>query len=88
MPKVIKYGPALYQRRGLILTGIGVISAVIFYTLMLSPDSPFHRELYVLSFIFCLFGLAYFGASIFMFKKRYDNSFVQIVRIVRICLRP
>jgi len=80
VPKVIKYGPALYQRRGLILTGIGVISAVIFYTLMLSPDSPFHRELYVLSFIFCLFGLAYFGASIFMFKKRYDNSFVQIVR--------
>lgn len=80
VPKVIKYGPALYQKRGLILLTIGVVSAIIFYTLMMQPDSPFHRELYVLSFILCLFGLAYFGASRFMFKRRYDNSFVQIVR--------
>lgn len=80
VPKVIKYGPALYQKRGLILLAVGVISAILFYALMQRPESPFHKELYVLSFIFCLFGMAYFGASRFMFNKRYDNSFVQIVR--------
>jgi len=80
VPKVIKYGPALYQRRGLILLAIGALTAIIFYMLMRDPESVFKQELYVLSAIFGVFGLAYFGASRFMFNQRYDNSFVQIVR--------
>jgi len=80
VPKVIRYGPALYQRRGLILLAVGVVSAAVFYSLRLDEDSPFQRELYVLSFIFILFGMAYFVASRFMYRKRYDFSFVQIVR--------
>ena len=73
-PLVIRFGPKLYLRNGAILSMVGAGLTIWFYT------QQMNQELYVLAGILLLFGLSYMGASTFMFKNRYRNGFVQIVR--------
>ncbi len=73
-PLVIKYSPNTYLRIGLGLLAIAALLSIWFYSGGLDP------QLYVLCGIIAVFGLSYAGASMFMFKNKYRNGFVQIVR--------
>lgn len=80
VPAVVKFGPKFYQQRGLVLMLIALLSAFGFWYLIQLPESVFRQELFVLSGIFGLFGVAYLAASYFMKRQRYDYGFVQIIR--------
>jgi len=73
-PLNIRFTPMQYLVRGLALLAVGALLAIWFYLENLEP------QLYVLSGIFVLFGGAYSLGSVFMFKNKYHNGFVQIVR--------
>lgn len=73
-PLVIRYKPSTYMLIGLSLLVITALLILWFYTKGLA------KELYVLSGITGLFGLAYFIASIFMGRGVYRQGFVQMVR--------
>jgi maltose/moltooligosaccharide transporter len=73
-PLVIRYTPKQYMVRGLILLLIGSALGIWFYADSMEP------QLYVLCGIFGLFGFSYFISSLFMYKNRYYNGFVQMVR--------
>jgi len=73
-PLVIRYAPKVYAQIGIALLALGAILAFVFYRANLN------QELYVLSGILGVFGLAYAGSSIWMSKGMYRNGFVQIVR--------
>ncbi len=73
-PLVIRFGPRVYLRTGLLLLAAAAVSATWFALAGLK------KELYVLSGIFVLFGGAYTIASMLMRKGRYRNGFVQVVR--------
>ena len=73
-PLVIRFGPHIYRRNGLILLAVAFATGYLFYYY----DTK--KELYILSGIFALFGSAYFIGSIFMSFGKYRNGFVQIVR--------
>lgn len=73
-PLVIRFGPKRYRSIGikLLLVSIATIAVFQFFDLK--------KELYILSGIFGLFGIAYFVASQYMFRGKYKNGFVQTVR--------
>jgi maltose/moltooligosaccharide transporter len=73
-PLVIRYTPKQYFDRGLVLLFIGTLFGIWFYVRNLEP------QLYVLCGIFGLFGFSYVIASLFMYRNRYHNGFVQMVR--------
>lgn len=73
-PLVIRYGPKIYLRNGIVLSAICIGSAYLFYS------TEVKQELYILSGIFGLFGLSYLIGGMFMRAGSYRNGFVQIVR--------
>lgn len=73
-PLNIRFTPAHYLIIGLVLITIGAGLALWFYTSGLDP------QLYVLCGIFGLFGFSYLFAATFMYRDKYRNGFVQIVR--------
>lgn len=73
-PLNIRYSPTQYLMRGLAMLSVAVLLSLWFYLENLDP------QLYVLSGIFALFGGSYSLASVWMFKNKYHNGFVQIVR--------
>lgn len=73
-PLNIRFTPMQYLVRGLALLAVGALLAIWFYLENIEP------QLYVLSGIFVLFGGSYSLGSVFMFKNKYHNGFVQIVR--------
>lgn len=73
-PLVIRFGPKIYLRNGIVLSAICVGSAYLFYA------TEVKQELYILSGIFGLFGLSYLIGAMFMRAGSYRNGFVQIVR--------
>ncbi|MEQ8359896.1 MAG: MFS transporter [Cytophagales bacterium] len=70
----IKYKPKTYSAIGLAMLLISALLTLVFYWNSLDP------QLYVLSGIFGLFGFSYLGASIPMYRNKYKNGFVNIVR--------
>ena len=73
-PLNIRFTPAQYLKRGIIMLLVGTALAIWFYVEELEP------QLYVLCGIFGLFGFSFTIASLLMSKDRYHNGFVQIVR--------
>lgn len=73
-PLVIKYTPNTYLKIGLALLGVAALLSLWFYFKNIEP------QLYVLSGIIAVFGICYSAASLFMFRDKYRNGFVQIVR--------
>lgn len=73
-PLNIRFTPKHYLMIGLVLLTIGAAFAFWFYSSSLDP------QLYVLCGIFGLFGFSYVVAAGFMYRKKYRNGFVQIVR--------
>ncbi|MBI1315546.1 MFS transporter [bacterium] len=73
-PLVIRYSPRFYASVGLGLLVLAVVLAYVFHL------RGYKQELYVLSGILGLFGLAYAVSSIWMSRGLYRNGFVQIVR--------
>jgi maltose/moltooligosaccharide transporter len=73
-PLNIRFTPKHYLAIGLVLLALGTGIAIWFYTAALDP------QLYVLCGIFGLFGFSYVFAAVYMYRDKYRNGFVQIVR--------
>ena len=70
----IRYKPKTYLLIGIFLLVFCAALAIWFY------NSQLESQLYVVCGVIGLFGFAYVFSSLFMFKNKYENGFVQMVR--------